>query len=61
MYGGTCHKIDKALAMLFFELILKTLIVQEMMPDLFLISQRVYCKLSSCIQSRQNVIICKLF
>ena len=36
-----CHKIDKALAMLFFLLILKTLIVQEMMSDLFLISQRV--------------------
>ena len=45
MYGGKCHKIDKALAMLFFLLILKTLLVQEMMSDLFLISQRVYCKI----------------
>ena len=45
MYGGMCHKIDKALAMLFFLLILKTLIVQEMMSDRFLISQRVYCKI----------------
>ena len=50
MYGGMCHKSDKALAMLFFLLILKTLIVQEMMSDLFLISQSVlqnnYCLLA---------------